>query len=264
MTKNNNDIVELTSQRYGNESSPSLIIMHGLFGSGRNWSMLARKFAEFFHVHMLDLRNHGASPHRETMNYEVMADDLAHFLDLHEIERASILGHSMGGKVAMWFALNHPDRVERLIAADIAPVSYQHSFDQILLGLKSIPLDWVNSRSDADEFLSEYLDEKPLRQFLLQNLVIQDGNAGWRINLAAIEKALPQILSFPDTGSVSPNDLPALFIAGGQSDYVLPEHVEVIEQLFPSARIENIHNAGHWLHAEQPDEFARVVKAFLL
>jgi len=255
--------VELSFQKTGDDSSPPLLIMHGLFGSGRNWNGLARKFAEQFCVYTLDLRNHGGSPHSSEMDYPNMALDVAAFMDKMGLDKATILAHSMGGKAAMWLALTQPEKVERLVAVDIAPVHYDHSFSGIIQGLKSIPLESVGSRKEADNYLSKVLTEVGLRQFLLQNLNIQNGQRSWRVNLEVIEQSIDKILAFPDTDEARAYLKPVLFVGGGQSDYILPEHLPVIEALFPQAKIETIFNAGHWLHAEQPVKFVEIVMRFL-
>lgn len=255
--------VELSFQKIGDDSLPPLIIMHGLFGSGRNWNGLARKFSEQFCVYTLDMRNHGSSPHSSEMDYPNMALDVAAFIDSVGMSRATILAHSMGGKAAMWLALTQPDKVERLIAVDIAPVHYDHSFSEIIRGLKSIPLDSIGSRKEADDYLSKVLADVGLRQFLLQNLKIQNGQCNWRVNLDVIEKEIETILAFPETDNAAAYQKPALFVGGGQSDYILPEHMPVIETLFPEAKVETIFNAGHWLHAEQPAKFVEIVMRFL-
>ncbi len=255
--------IDLSFQKIGDKSLPPLLILHGLFGSGRNWNGLARKFSEQFCVYLLDLRNHGSSSHSDKMDYPHMAADVAVFMDKEGLQNATVIGHSMGGKVAMWLALTQPEKVGRLIAVDIAPVHYDHGFSEILKGLKSIPLQAVSSRQEADKQLLETLSDKGLRQFLLQNLSIKNGKSSWRVNLAAIESALPEILAFPLTKSITPYTKQALFVGGGQSDYILPEHLPVIKQLFPRAKIETIFNAGHWLHAEQPAKFVEIVNRFL-
>jgi pimeloyl-ACP methyl ester carboxylesterase len=255
--------VELTFQKMGDDAHPPLIIVHGLFGSGRNWNGLARKFSEQFCVYTLDMRNHGGSPHATEMDYPHMAEDIAHFMDKEALNSATILAHSMGGKAAMWLALTQPEKVDKLIAVDIAPVHYDHSFSEILRGLKSIPLETVGSRKEADDYLSKVLTEVGLRQFLLQNLTIKNGQSSWRVNLDVISEALPNILAFPNTEGVAPYTKPVLFIGGGQSDYILPEHVPTVEALFSEAKIETIFQAGHWLHAEQPVKFVEIVKGFL-
>lgn len=256
--------VELASQKTGNEQSPPLIIMHGLFGSGRNWNALARKFSEHFCVYTLDMRNHGNSPHSSEMSYPLMAQDVASFMDKEGLERANIVAHSMGGKAAMWLALTQPEKIDKLVSVDIAPVHYDHSFTEILKGLNSIPLESVASRKEADDYLSKILPDVGLRQFLLQNLAIKSGQCSWRVNLAVIEQVIDEILAFPGTDQIFPFARSALFIGGGQSDYILPEHMPAIEALFPQAKAETIFNAGHWLHAEQPAKFVEIANRFLL
>jgi pimeloyl-ACP methyl ester carboxylesterase len=256
--------VELSFQIIGDPAFPPLMIMHGLFGSGRNWNALARKFSEHFSVYTLDMRNHGNSPHSGEMNYPIMAQDVATFMDKEGLESASIVAHSMGGKAAMWLALTQPERIDKLVSVDIAPVHYDHCFSEILKGLNGIPLELVTSRKEADNYLSKILPDVGLRQFLLQNLVIKSGQCSWRVNLSVIEQVIEEILAFPATDHVAPFAKAALFIGGGQSDYILPEHMPAIEEFFPQAKIETIFNAGHWLHAEQPAKFIEISNRFLL
>lgn len=254
--------VELAVQAFGG-SGPPLIILHGLFGSGRNWTTIARGLSEQNRVVVPDLRNHGASPHADTMTYTAMADDIEALLDRAGIQRTDIIGHSMGGKAAMWLALTQPERVNRLIVVDIAPVQYAHNFKWIIQALRRLSLERLTGRTDAEDRLAQDIQESALRRFLLQNLIWRSGQGRWRINLDAIERALPELMAFPPAGGLPPFDKPVLFIAGGQSDYVAPDYASTIEQLFPKARIERLPSAGHWLHSEQPDVFLGRVRDFL-
>ena len=178
-------IVALAFEEFGVADAPPLIILHGFFASSRNWRQIAKQLGSKFHVYVLDQRNHGASPHVPVMDYPSMASDLSAFLDEREIASACLVGHSMGGKVAMWFALNHPERIARLIVVDIAPVAYRHNFDDIVKTLKALPLDRIGNRKQADDFLSETITEPGFRQFLLQNLILHEGNYRWRAWLFA-------------------------------------------------------------------------------
>lgn len=256
--------INLSFQKIGGELRPSLLILHGLFGSGRNWNSLAKKLSEQFCVYVLDLRNHGDSPHSDKMDYPHMAADVAAFMDREGLKRATVIGHSMGGKVAMWLALTQPEKVGKLIAVDIAPVHYNHGFSGILKGLKSIPLDAITSRKEADFYLENSVSEVSLRQFLLQNLKANNGQWCWRINLDVIERSISEILAFPPVDEIIPFTKQTLFIGGGLSDYILPEYLPTIEQCFPKAKVETIFDAGHWLHAEQPVKFLEIVNRFLL
>lgn len=247
------------------EQPQHLIIMHGLFGSGRNWQVSAKQLSEHFTVHTLDLRNHGSSPHHDDMSYPEMADDVLEFLDQKGIDKAYILGHSMGGKVAMTFALAHPERVSKLVVVDIAPVTYQHEFGDIIGGLRSVPLEDVSSRKEADSYLASKIDELSLRQFLLQNLVpAEAGGFKWRVNLDSIEKNLGNIIGFPDAHASKSFDVPSLFIGGDMSTYLAPRYQEAVMNCFPNAEIHMIPKVGHWPHVESPAAFMESLKPFLL
>lgn len=242
-----------------------LVILHGLFGSARNWGVIARRLAGLRQVHALDARNHGASPWAETMTYTEMAGDLAGYIEAHALAPCDILGHSMGGKTAMTLALTHPGLVRRLIVADIAPVRYVHgaqdaygSYIEAMLGLD---LAIIKRRSEADAALASSIPEPSLRAFLVQNL--QDGGGGfhWRINLRGIEENLENLTDFPVAGGHF--DGPTTFLTGELSNYVRPRDEPAIRRLFPAARMIEIGDAGHWPHAEQPERFLRLVTAAL-
>lgn len=236
-----------------------LLVIHGLFGSARNWATLAKRFAERRRVYALDLRNHGSAPWAPTMSYPEMAGDILRFLDDRGFARAAVVGHSMGGKAAMTLALLHPERVERLIVVDIAPVGYAHTFAPFVEAMAAADLASATRRSDVEAQISHAVPEAPLRSFLLQNLVLENGAFRWRVNLGAIRDAMEDLIGFPDlAGRIY--DRPALFIGGGASSYVAPQHHAAIQQFFPAARIEMIQGAGHWVHAERPDAVADLVE----
>ncbi|WP_192822331.1 alpha/beta fold hydrolase [Rufibacter sp. LB8] len=240
-----------------------LIILHGLFGTLDNWQTLGKQFSETFQVYLVDLRNHGRSPHSDDFSYQLMSDDLLEFIDTHNLQNPYILGHSMGGKVAMNFALQHPEKLGKLLVADIAPKAYPPHHDDILAGFHSIDLAAIESRQDADEKLAELVPDFGTRQFLLKNLYRQEDNSfAWRLNLAGIEKNLDHILG--NIESQTPFDKPTLFIRGGTSRYIKPEQdLAQIQTLFPQAEIKTIEGAGHWLHAEKPADFYQLTMAFL-
>ncbi len=239
-----------------------LLVLHGLFGSARNWQSLAKRFGERRHVYALDLRNHGGAPWAATMSYAEMADDLLRFLDDRGYPRAAVIGHSMGGKAAMAFALKHPERVERLVVVDIAPVGYSHTHAPYVAAMKRADLEGCTRRSEVEAQLADAVPEAPLRSFLLQNLAMEQGRFRWRLNLEAIAAGMDELIGFPDLGKAHYNG-PALFIGGTKSDYITPEHASAIHHHFPAAQIEMIMDAGHWLHAERPEEFAALVEMFL-
>jgi pimeloyl-ACP methyl ester carboxylesterase len=253
--------MKLVFEEFGDAQPPPLIILHGFFASSRNWRTVAEKLATQFHVYVLDQRNHGASFHDAVMDYPTMAADLLAFIEQQGLAKVSLLGHSMGGKVAMWFALNHPNFVDKLIIADIAPVSYTHCFDATIGALKSLPLAHISNRKQADEFLATAIAELSYRQFLLQNLVLVNGAYQWRVDLDIFQRTAPAIIAFPDTDKVTPFIGKALFIAGEQSNYV---QIEDIDPLFPSATLSIVANAGHWLHVQQPAVFISRVADFLI
>ena len=250
----------LVFEEYGQATQPALLILHGFFASSRNWRKIARKLAENLHIYLLDMRNHGDSPHDAIMDYPSMAADIELFLDSQQLNRANILGHSMGGKAAMWLALSHPERINKLIVADIAPVSYRHSFDNLIQALKQLPLDKLTNRKQADSLLSGPIPESSFRQFLLQNLVLKEGKYSWRIDLDVFSNTADDIIAFPDTGTMQAYSDKVLFLAGETSNYIDQQSVE---KLFPKAEVKTIEKAGHWLHAEQPEAFCDAVNEFL-
>ena len=253
------ETVALAFEELGNPEEASLIIMHGFFASSRNWRQVAEKLAAKFHVYVLDMRNHGASPHHPVMDYPVMAADLLQFMDDKSLTTAAILGHSMGGKAAMWFALNHPERVDKLIVADIAPVSYSHCFDNLIAALKALPLHGISNRKQAELLLAADIPELSYRQFLLQNLILKDGGYCWRVDLDIFQRSAPNIIAFPDAASVTPFTGKALFLAGADSGYVKADDITT---LFPEAELNFIADAGHWLHVQQPGGFVERVEKF--
>ena len=236
-------------------AGPPVVILHGLLGSSGNWRSISRHLAEQHRVFALDLRNHGESPHVNTMSYAAMAEDVREFLDTHDIGAATVIGHSMGGKTAMRLALQTPQRVERLVVVDIAPTVSHHDHLPWLRAMASLDLGRVTRRADAEAMLQAAVPDAAMRGFLLQNLTGTAGSFAWRINLQAIENSLPALLDFPlDTGAQRFAG-PALFVRGAQSDYVLPQDETVIRALFPHSEIVTIEGAGHWVHAEQPARF---------
>lgn len=245
------------------EGKGTLVILHGLLGSLDNWMTLGKRFATLgLKVFLVDQRNHGKSPHDDKFNYDVMADDLAVFLKEHKIHDPIILGHSMGGKTVMSFAKKYPDIPKKLIIADISPRYYEPHHQQILKGLESIDLKMIKSRGEADKTLSNYVSGFGERQFLLKNLDRSSDGFRWKCNLPVIKDKIENVgVSQFEENSV---DVPTLFIRGDQSAYIQKEDVELIQQMFSDVQILTIANAGHWLHAEQPDEFFQIVKDFAL
>ncbi len=245
-------------------SGSALVMLHGLYGSGNNFRGIARQLEKDYRVLRPDLRNHGGSPHAPTMDYREMAADVAALLDARDIAQASFIGHSMGGKVAMALALMHPERVEKLIVVDIAPITYDHSVEHggIINALQAVDLARVSSRDDADAQLEERIRQPMVRQFLLTNLQRQGNAWSWRIPLATLANQLPVIQSWPEALN-DPWDGPAQFLYGGASDYLSKEGQAAAQRLFPNATMECIDDVGHWVHAEAPAVFIDRVQHFL-
>jgi len=253
--------IKLNYQSYG--EGKSVIILHGLLGSSRNWTSIAKKLSVNFQIINVDLRNHGDSDHADTMTYPEMAEDICQVLDKCGLEQASLIGHSMGGKVAMNLALNHQSYIKHLIVLDIAPASYRGEFMHLIDALQRLPVNEIKNRKQADETLQSDIPETMLRQFLLQNLV-QDGNGfRWRINLGVIKTSLELLAGFPEADPGTNHNGPVLFLRGENSDYLRSEHFPMIEKYFPMASMHTIKNAGHWLHAEQPQAVLDKITSFL-
>jgi pimeloyl-ACP methyl ester carboxylesterase len=252
--------IDLAAQTVG--QGPPLIILHGLFGSQRNWGGIARALAAGNEVHGLDLRNHGDSPWSAAMGYDEMAADVARYIERHDLAPVTLLGHSMGGKAAMRLALLRPELVERLIIVDIAPVAYHNEhYSGYVEAMLALPLDRLSRRSDADSALKPVIPDESLRAFLLQNLVSDEGRFRWRVNLADIGRNMTALIGFPEGGT--PFSRPTAFLAGERSNYIRPRDKERILSLFPAARLIEIPECGHWPHAEQPDRFLAAVRPLL-
>lgn len=239
-----------------------IIIMHGVFGSLDNWLTVGKKLADSYAVYLLDLRNHGDSFHDQEFTYDAMANDLRDFIESEKIENPVVLGHSMGGKVAMKFAVKWPALFEKIIVVDIAPRAYPPHHQQILKGLKSIDLKNLQSRKDADDQLSEFIKELGVRQFLLKNLSRDENNSfKWKINLPVIEANIENIGEGLEEQMAS--DKPTLFIRGEKSDYISNQDNISIVSFFPNSEIKTVSNAGHWVHAENPNELIQYIEEFI-
>lgn len=239
---------------------PPLLIVHGLFGSARNWNVIARRLATDRLVLSVDERNHGDSPWAAPHDYPAMAGDLAEVIAAHG-GRADVIGHSMGGKAAMCLALTQPERVGRLIVADIAPVGYGHTQTPLIHAMRDLDLAGVSTRGEADRRLALTVPEPEVRAFLLQSLDLKAEPPRWKLNLDQLEADMADIIGFPAVDATFEG--PTLFLRGAASGYVRPEMEPRIHALFPAARIECIEGAGHWLHAEKPREFEAAAAAFL-
>lgn len=252
----------LNHHQVGESGSP-IVIAHGLFGSTRNWSSMAKRLADNHRVFLLDLRNHGDSPWADDMGFPAMADDVRRFIDDHRLDRPVAIGHSLGGKTMMALALAHPECVRAMVAVDIAPVAYTGSFIRYVNAMKAMDLSRVEKRSDADTMLADAVPEAGVRQFLLQSLVLGEGAPRWRLNLAALGEQMERMGQALSADLGAPYTGPALFLGGGASPYLRPEHEPAIMALFPNAEIDFIAGAGHWVHADRPDEFLARLTRFL-
>ena len=253
--------MNLHHSAYGDARRP-LLILHGLLGASGNWHTLGSKvFGERFRTFALDQRNHGRSPHHEDVGYEAMAGDLDGFMAEHGLASAHVLGHSMGGKTAMHFALTRPEKVDRLVVVDIAPKAYPPHHAELFEALRALDLASYTSRQEIDGALARRVSSTPVRQFLLKNL--QRGGEGyrWQMNLEGLYARYDQLNQAVEAGR--PFEKPALFVRGGKSDYVTDEDETDVRALFPNAAFATIPEAGHWVHAEAPDAFADVVMEFL-
>ncbi|MCO8146594.1 alpha/beta fold hydrolase [Rhodovulum tesquicola] len=242
-------------------ATPPLLIAHGLFGSARNWGVIAKRLSDSRQVIAVDMRNHGDSPWASGHRYADLAADLAEVIAAHG-GRADMLGHSMGGKAAMVLALTRPALVNRLVVADIAPVAYGHSQNHLIAAMRGLELAGLTHRGNADAALSARIADPGVRAFLLQSLDLKARPPVWRLNLDVLEAEMDRITGWPEE-IAGRFDGPALFLSGATSDYVRPEHRDRIKALFPAARFARIPGAGHWLHAEKPREFEAAVRAFL-
>ena len=267
--------MELFFRKFG--EGPPLIILHGLYGSSDNWISIGKSLAGRFEVFLPDQRNHGHSPHSDRHDYPSMRDDLSRFMDRHKLEKAILMGHSMGGKVAMYLAIQQPERVDSLVVIDIAPQAYgfsEHSnqimtHTRILDAMLGIDFDHVHSREDANNQLARTIYSPKVRSFLLKNVERTDkGHYQWRINAKVIKDELPAVLDGLDPaafgGGKGITGFPVLFIRGGKSDYIRDEMIQGLQAIFPVAEVSTIQGAGHWLHIEQGAMLLKIVKYFLL
>lgn len=249
----------------GNTGEP-VFLLHGLYGSGANWRGIARRFADSHRVYTPDLRCHGRSPHASDMSYLSLAADVLALFDAQAIEQAPVVGHSMGGKVAMTLALLAPERISRLMVVDIAPVTYDHSQEHgnVIAALQALDLSQIKNREAADLALSAAIPNAQVRQFLLTNLQQQQGQWSWRIPLEIFADQLPALQAWPEPLDRADWAGPAEFVYGGRSNYVTASHTQVIKQRFPSAITHCIEDVGHWVHAENPDAFLKKLQPFLI
>lgn len=245
-----------------NGQGEPVVLLHGLFGHSQNLAGIAKALEADFQVINLDLRNHGASPHANLHTYSLMAQDVIETLAPLNFDKINVLGHSMGGKVAMQLALTYPENINKLMIEDIAPVTYPERHNAIFEGLLAIDLAQLSNRKQADTTLAQYVDDINVRRFLLSNLTKADGQWQWKVNLPALVEQYTEICQFnpPDHSKFTGE---TLFIKGGSSDYIQTQHQEIIQQKFPNAQAKIIQAAGHWIHAEKSSIFNKVILDFL-
>ena len=240
-----------------------IIILHGLFGQSDNWNTLARQFAEQnFQVFTVDLRNHGLSPHSDDFNFQVLSDDIVELINDNHLQEIILIGHSLGGKVAMEFAIKHPDVLDKLIVVDIAPKYYPLHHQSVLQALEAVDFSIVKTRKQAEEILSKYISDFGTKQFLLKNIYWKEnGEMAWRFNLKVIAEQIENV------GEATKNDttcdVPTLFIRGEESKYILDSDMNLIQEIFTHNMLDTIADAGHWVHAEKPKEFFETVMKFV-
>ena len=250
--------------RQTGETGTPIIILHGIFGSSDNWLTIGKTFGENHRVFMLDQRNHGQSPRSDVFDYEAMAEDLKEFIDDHQLENVTLIGHSMGGKAVMQFAMKYPDDFSKMIVVDIAPKFYPVHHSMILQGLASIDLKSLKSRTEANELMKRFEESEGVRQFLLKNLwrnPEKNNEFDWRINVPVITKNIDIVGH--ELSNENTVEKPVLFIKGAESYYIQPEDERKIWELFPNYELVTIEEAGHWVQADKPKEFVEVVQQFI-
>jgi esterase len=254
--------MKLFCREIGSSGQP-LLILHGVFGSSDNWLGIGKTLSEKYQIFLIDQRNHGQSPHSDEFSYKTMAADLKEFIEEHNLHKPIIIGHSMGGKTVMQFAIENPDAFDKIIVVDIAPKAYPVHHRRIIEGLQAIDLDKIQTRNEADLILSEYEYSAGVRQFLLKNLYrnLEKNTFEWKLNLSVIAQKLADIGQ--ELITVSPIQKDVLFMAGSESRYILPEDHDAIQAMFPLAKFVSIEGAGHWVQAEKPQEFVSEVLRFL-
>ena len=254
--------MELFYHNFG--KGKNLIIIHGLFGISDNWVSIAKSLSANFNVYIPDLRNHGRSPHSQVFNYDAMTDDLLEFMDSHAISSAILIGHSMGGKLAMNFALEYPQMVEKLVVVDISPRNYPYRQQhlKILEAMESADFNLLISRNDVEEYLKRSIPDTKTRLFILKNLHrLEKGRLGWRLNTEAISNNLELI--FEGISGQKVFDKPVLFVKGSLSDYILDDDIPLIKNYFPDANLIAIEGASHWVHSDKPEELCTALSVFL-
>lgn len=245
--------MQLNYKKFG-ESGSNLIILHGLLGSLDNWQTIAKHFSDRFQVYIIDQRNHGRSPHTDEMSYELLADDIYEFCRQHHIAKTIVVGHSMGGKVAMCLALQYPELIEKLIVVDIAPALYDGGHEAILFAMAEAPIKFTENREDIDKFLQPRIHDFGTRQFIMKNLArTHDGHFEWKCNFESLISNYRKLMDFP---VVKNKYLPlTYFIKGEKSNYINQDNFDACDYYFPNNKIIEVSNSGHWVHADNPKEF---------
>lgn len=253
----------LHSKIYGKENAGiPLLVFHGLFGMLDNWGTFGKDFGEIMPVHLLDLRNHGKSFHSDEMSHDDLSQDILNYMSANNIEKAHLLGHSLGGKAVMQFAMQFPEKVEKLIVVDIGPKAYPPHHQGILKALQSVDLENVKSRGEVEDILSEYIPEKSVVYFLAKSLYWKENKKlAWRFNLKTLAEKYTEFVSNAIKFGVFSGE--TLFISGANSNYILPQDAFLIKQQFPNFKIISIKNSGHWVQAENPKDFHDAVYEFL-
>ena len=256
----------LHSKIYGQDKSGTpILVFHGLFGMLDNWGSFGKEMGEFFPVHLIDLRNHGKSFHSEEMSHNDLAHDILHYMEFHNLQKINLLGHSLGGKAVMQFAIKYPLKVEKLIVVDISPKAYPPHHQGIIKALETVDFEKISSRQEVEAILSQYIPGKSVIQFLTKNLYWKEETnhkqLAWRFNLKTLSEKYNEFVSNAIKFGVFTGE--TLFIAGEKSNYILPQDEFLIKQQFPHAQIIKIPNAGHWVQAENPKDFNEAVKRFL-
>jgi esterase len=258
----NHRILTLYSREFGTLGSP-ILILHGLFGFSDNWQTIGRQLGETHQVITLDLRNHGRSPHTTSHTYAEMAQDLYEFTQARGLDSVAVIGHSMGGKAAMQFALDYPELVHQLVVVDMDPGQSTDNHRTVFNALFGVDFSKISNREEAEDYLSNHIEDVGTRQFLLKNLTrdLETNQFAWKMNLPVLWEHYPDILG-PVSGP--PNEsLPTLFVRGGKSQYIRDTDIPIILSLFPQATLETIPGAGHWVHADKPQELLKVLRGFL-
>ncbi len=253
----------LHSKIYGQDQpGMPLLVFHGLFGMLDNWGSFGKEMGEFFPVHLIDLRNHGKSFHSPEMSHDDLAHDILHYMEFHGLSKVNLLGHSLGGKAVMQFAIKYPIKLEKLVVVDISPKAYPPHHQGIIKALESVNFNEIKSRGDVEEILSEYIPEKSIIYFLAKSLYwTESKKLAWRFNLKTLADKYTEFVSNAIKFGVFTGE--TLFISGAKSNYILPQDEFQIKQQFPNSSVVSIKNAGHWVQAENPTDFNEVVKNFL-